>query len=265
MDHLFLLKLSLSFLVGSVFITFCTIAAEKFGSKVGGLIGGLPSTVVVTLLFIGLVQTPEAASQATDVIPLVMGFSGLFLVTYTFLAQWGLWIGLGSALAVWSVLSLLTILLNIRHFGFSLLLYFGLLFLCYYLLEKRWRVSTYGSQKVRFTFFQIISRGLFSGAIIALAVYLSKACGPIIGGIFSVFPAVFTSTLIISYRSRGATFSRSLAKPLLISGMVNIVIYAIAVRYLYPISGIALGTLFALAMSGVSAYGTYTFIKIRLS
>ena len=112
MDHLFLLKLSLSFLVGSAFVTLCTVAAEKFGSKVGGLIGGLPSTVVVTLLFIGLVQTPEAASQATDVIPLVLGFNGLFLVTYVFLAQWGLWIGLGSALAVWSVLALLTILLR---------------------------------------------------------------------------------------------------------------------------------------------------------
>jgi hypothetical protein len=52
-DASFWLKLILSFIVGSLWVTLTTLSAERFGSKVGGLIGVLPSTVVIALLFIG--------------------------------------------------------------------------------------------------------------------------------------------------------------------------------------------------------------------
>lgn len=265
MDRLFFLQLGLSFMVGSAFVTFCTVAAEKSGSKVGGLIGGLPSTVVVALLFIGLVQTPELASQATDVIPLVVGFNGLFLVAFAILAGYGLWIGLGGALSIWFMLSLLTVTLKVSHFGFAMAIFFLLLFFSYYLLEKRLRLPTVKGTNVRFTLLQIVSRALFSGLMITTAIYLSKMSGPHTGGVFAVFPAVFLSTLIISSRSKGVEFSRALTKPLLVSGMINVVTYAIAVRYLYPVLGLALGTLLALAISGLSASATHVFIKTKMS
>ena len=50
MDTSFWLKLILGFIVGSLWVTLTTVSAERFGSKVGGLIGGLPSTVVIALL-----------------------------------------------------------------------------------------------------------------------------------------------------------------------------------------------------------------------
>ena len=62
MDYTFWYKLLLSFLVGGCWVTLTTIIAEKFGSKIGGLLGGLPSTIVVSLLFIGLTQNAEVAS-----------------------------------------------------------------------------------------------------------------------------------------------------------------------------------------------------------
>jgi hypothetical protein len=58
MDASFWIKLFLGFIVGSIWVTLTTVSAERFGSKVGGLIGGLPSTVVIALLFIGLTQSP---------------------------------------------------------------------------------------------------------------------------------------------------------------------------------------------------------------
>jgi len=42
---------------------------DKFGTKVGGLIAGLPSTVVVALFFIGLSQGVQNVVESTSVVP----------------------------------------------------------------------------------------------------------------------------------------------------------------------------------------------------
>jgi hypothetical protein len=87
MDLSFWIKFGLSFLVGGIWVTLSSVAAERFGSKVGGLIGGLPSTIVVTLLFIGLTQTPERAAESAIIVPLVMGVNGIFVTVFIFLSR----------------------------------------------------------------------------------------------------------------------------------------------------------------------------------
>jgi hypothetical protein len=73
------LHLVLTVIVSSIWAPLTTIAAERFGSKVGVLIGGLPSTAVVSFFFVGFSQTPAVASQATTVFPLAYGFTGRFI------------------------------------------------------------------------------------------------------------------------------------------------------------------------------------------
>jgi hypothetical protein len=90
MDALFWVKLLLGFIIGSLWVTLTTISAERFGSKVGGLIGGLPSTVVIALLFIGLTQSPQIAAQSTTVMPLAQGLNGLFILTFILFIPRGL-------------------------------------------------------------------------------------------------------------------------------------------------------------------------------
>jgi hypothetical protein len=48
MDNIFLLKLALSFIVGSLWITMGTVLAERYGTKIGGLVAGLPSTILIS-------------------------------------------------------------------------------------------------------------------------------------------------------------------------------------------------------------------------
>ena len=69
-----------------------------------------------------------------------------------------------------------------------------------------------------------------------------------LGGIAAAFPAVFTSTLVILNRSRGTEFSRSVTKPLVLSGILTIIPFCVAVRYLYPSFGIWLGTVVSYAL-----------------
>jgi uncharacterized membrane protein (GlpM family) len=261
MDVLFWYKLGLSFIVGGAWVTLSTLAAERFGSKIGGLIGGLPSTVLVGLLFIGLTQSPSAAIQATTIIPLSQGLNGIFILVYMLAVQLSLAAGLVMALSVWVLMASLLIIAGIDSFALSVAAWVLLVLGCYLAVEYGLRIPSKGNLEVNYSHRQISLRALFGGAVIALAVLISKIGGPLHGGIFTTFPAMFISTLAITYRSGGADFSRAVAKSIMISGLINVVLYAIAVRYLYPWLGLAAGTLLAIAFSLLTGYLTYLFLK----
>jgi len=265
MDTVFFLKLGLGFIAGSIAVTLTTVAAEKFGSKIGGLIGGIPSTSVVALLFIGIVQSPEYVVQATDVIPLVMGYNCIFLVVFVFLSRYGFLAGLGSAFAMWVVFSLATVALDFRRFGIGFAIFLLFFVFSYLILEKGFSLPSISGIRVRFTPLQIAARSLFSGLVIGAVIFLSKVSGPLIGGMFAVFPAVFTSTIVIISFARGVAFTRTLIKPLMVSAMINVMVYVIAVRSFYPDLGLFLGTIAALAISGVSVFATYSFITKKMT
>ena len=264
MEDLFLFKLILAFSVGSMMVTFATVAAERLGSKMGGLIGGIPSAVAISLFFIGYTETPQLASEATNTIPLIMGLNGFFLVVYVGLAGWGAWKAMAGALLFWIPLAVLVLLLHFSNFLLSLLFFILSFFGSYLILEKRYHLPSTEKILIRYTPFQILSRAFFSGGIISSAVYLSRVGGPIWGGIMAPFPVIYVSTLIILAKSKGVEFSRRITKPLLVSSMINVVVYSTAVRYLYPLLDLALGTVLALGISAISTYGIYWFMKNKM-
>jgi hypothetical protein len=161
--------------------------------------------------------------------------------------------------------SALIVLFDVKDFAFSLIAYASILLISLYVLEIKQKLTSVPEAKIRFSPWQIIWRGAFAGLMIAFVVFINKFGGPIFGGIFSAFPAVFISTLFISYQSRGIQFSRAITKPLLVTGMITIVIYSIGVRYFYPGLGLVLGTLMAYAIAMVSAYFTAVFMQKRLA
>jgi uncharacterized membrane protein (GlpM family) len=265
MDTSYWVKLLLSFIVGSLWITLTTLSAERFGSKVGGLIGGLPSTVVIALLFIGLTQSPQAAADATTVMPLAQGLNGLFVLTFMHFIPRGLRLGLLAALLLWFVQSSLLYLLDIQRFWVSLLGCLLLLVFCYLNVENKMKIPSQSKLMISYPPSQLIWRALFGGGVIALAVLMGKIGGPLLGGIFGSFPAMFLSTLVITYNSGGSGFSRSTGKSLLVSGLINVPLYEIMVRILYPTVGLGLGTVLALLFSLFTGYLTFLFMKTRLS
>jgi len=258
-------KLGLSFVVGSAWVTISTVAAEKDGSKMGGFLGGMPSTVVVALLFIGLTQTPRAASEATTIIPFAQGLNGLFVIIFILLIGRGLARGLLLALLVWFSLAGAIVIIGPGPFRISIAGWAIFVCICYLVVEKGIEIPSQAKIRVHYSTSQIISRALFGGTVIASAVFLGKLGGPIYGGIFATFPAMFLSTLVITHRTAGAPFSRAVGKTLMVTGMINVALYAIAVRYLYPRAGLVYGTMLALACSACAGYLTYHFIRTRLT
>jgi uncharacterized membrane protein (GlpM family) len=265
MDASFWIKLALSFMVGSMWVTFTTLAAERYGSKLGGLIGGFPSTVVIALFFIGLTQSPVIAAQATTVMPVAQGLNGIFIITFMFFISRGLGTSMLFALLVWIVQSTLLYLLDIQAFWVSIACWILLLAGCYFVIEKWMRIPSQSKLVISYPPSQLIWRAVFGGMVIAVAVFMGKLGGPLLGGIFGSFPAMFLSTLVITSRTGGADFSRAVGKSLLISGLVNVPLYEIVVRILYPELGLVVGTIMAILFSLGSGYLTYRFIQARLA
>jgi uncharacterized membrane protein (GlpM family) len=265
MDASFWLKLALSFVVGSLWVTLTTLSAERFGSKVGGLVGGLPSTVVIALLFIGLTQSPQAAAEVTTIMPLAQGLNGIFVLTFILLIPRGLSLAIPSSLLVWLVQSSILYGLNIQAFWISLAGWIILLVFCYIVAEKRMNILSRGNLPITYQAWQLVWRAIFGGAVIALAVLMGKLGGPLLGGIFASFPAMFLSTLVITSRAGGAEFARPVGKAIMVSGLINVPLYEIAVRLLYPKVGLGIGTILALAFSMLTGYLTYQFMKTRMT
>jgi hypothetical protein len=265
MDSSFWLKLALGFLVGSLWITLTTLSAERFGSKVGGLIGGLPSTVVIALLFIGYTQSPLVAAQATTVMPLAQGLNGLFILAFMLLIPRGLKLALPVSLLVWFGLATFLYLLDLQSFLISIIGWLVLLIFCYFVLERWMGIASRGKQAYVYPPSQLIWRAIFGGAVISFAVLMGKLGGPLLGGIFGSFPAMFLSTLVITSHIGGAAYSKPVGKSLLVSGLINVPLYEIMVRYLYPSVGLAMGTTIAVMLSLGTGYLTFLFMKSRLS
>ena len=261
MDSLFLFKLVVTFLVGSLWLTGTTILAERFGSKIGGVIAGMPSTIVIALFFIGWTQTPVAASQATVVVPLIMGIDGIFILTYASLVRRSFPLALISSLFVWLCFSFALVLIHFNNFSLSLIGFLGLLLFSYVVMEYVLRVKSLAGRNTPLSFSNVLLRGLVSGLIITLAVAFAKLGGPLLGGVFASFPAVFLSTMILTYFAQGRVFSVSVMKTLMLSGTINTTVYASAVRFLYPLFGLIGGTISSFLLSLISMYVVFLLVK----
>jgi hypothetical protein len=261
----FALKLALSFLIGGLWITVASVTAERLGTKIGGVIGGLPSTAVVAFGFIGWTQGAAQVFEATTTFPLAFAGNAFYLVAFAALARSGLWPAISGALAAWLGTQAILLTLSVNSVWLSIAVWLAALALAYLLLEHVLGVRSAERVRLHYTAGQMLGRAIFAGGMVALAVVMSRVGGPVWGSIFAAFPALYTSTLILIARSVGIHFARALTTALMVSSLVNVTVFVLALRW----SVLALPLLIALAVaylvSMVSAYGTYLFIQKQLS
>lgn len=260
-DTAFLWRLLLSFLVGGGWIAAATMAADRLGSRVGGFLSGLPSTVVVTFFFIGLVQGTDAAARATTVFPMAFAVTGVFLLVFAAFSSRGFARGFASGLIVWTALSACILALKPEGFGLSLAVYALVLAAAIGLTGSVIRLPRPQHGGGRHSLLQVAARAFFGGLIIVVAVLLSRVGGPVFGGVFAGFPAVFVSTLVIGNHEHGLDFARAVVRPMLLTGMITIGVYGIGVRLLYPACGLILGTLLSFLLSLLAGVFVFIFLK----
>jgi hypothetical protein len=236
-----------------------TVFAERCGTKTGGLIAGLPSTILISMFFIAWTQSTVVAVEATTIVPIIGGVNCLFIITYILLVGTNFWLALSSALVLWILLSWGLVHWQFNSFPLSMAAYVCLLALSYYVAEKKLKIRSESGKRIIYTLPVILFRGLFSGFVIVLAVVMTKIGGPLFGGMFAMFPAMFIGTLFITYFSHGASFSAAVMKTS-IAGAISVVIYGTVVRYSYVPLGLMAGTILSIIISYGSSFLIHRFL-----
>jgi len=252
-----------SFIIGALAVSTVSITADRFGSRLAGVLAGFPVTVAASLYY--QARPPagalENAVEATTAIPLMMGFFGLFLAFYCWTIPSGLMIGLGVSLGGWALLTALVVMLGPPAFIISVIVFVACVIASFYITEKVLVVPARRGQRVTLRTSQLLARCFSGGAVVGGSYLVGQMAGAVLGGIMAAFPAVTVSTLIVTYQSGGPPFSAAVAKSMMLSGMINVSMYSIAVRFLYPEFGLLYGTLLAFLVACTSSYFIWLFIE----
>lgn len=235
------------FLLSALVVILVTIIAERYGTKTGGIIGTLPSTIVIAFLFIALDKGVLFASESVAIVPAEMGINLIFLAVFALLASRQLLVALTASLFTWTALTLLLFFSNTTNIVVSLVLFVVFFMSTFIVLDKMKKIPSKHSIKVHYTPLKLLGRSIIAGTVIALAVTVSNV-GSTLSGIFSVFPAIFLSTMVITQREHGPEFAGAMAKGM-IFGSPSVVSYAVSISFLYPLNGIVIGTIGAFLIS----------------
>jgi uncharacterized membrane protein (GlpM family) len=231
------------FILSALIVVIITVIAERYGTKVGGILGTLPSTIVIAFLFIALTNSIEFATVSVLIVPAEMGINLIFLMLFAVFAYKSFKLAIVGSLGVWAILSTFLFYSSLSILPIALMIYVIALASTFFILENGVKISSIGRRKVRYSSLKIIMRGMIAGFIIAVSVVLSNLSA-ILSGIFSVFPAIFLSTMIISYREHGPDFVGGMAKSM-IFGTPSVTSYAVSIYFLYPRIGLVWGSITA--------------------
>lgn len=254
-----LFQIIIPFILSALVVILVTVIAEKFGTKVGGIFGTLPSTLVIALLFIAITEGEQFASDAAAVVPAELGINVIFLLVFALLVHRSVPFAFLTTFAIWGILSSLLVIFNMDLIFYSVLIYLLAVIGAFLVLEFWKNRPSLGNVKVHYTVRKILFRGVLAGVFIALAVSLSNV-GSVISGIFSVFPAILSSTMFISVREHGPDFAAGMAKSMLL-GLSSVCTYATLIHFLYPVYGIGWGTIIAYLCSFAVTLGIFLFRK----
>lgn len=233
----------LPFILSAMVVIIVMYIAERYGSKVGGILGTLPSTIVIAFLFIAYTEGKTFASQAASVVPAELGINVIFLFVFALLVHRSMLLAFSITFVVWGILSSIIIVFTAGSIFVSITVYIVTVIAAFVFLEKIRKIPSTRNVKVHYTIKKIVFRGILAGIVIAIAVFLSNI-DAFISGVFSVFPAILSSTMLISVREHGPDFAAGMAKSMML-GLSSVATYATVIYFLYPLYDVVLGSIVA--------------------
>ncbi len=244
-ELLFLYGLALKMVLTATVVVITSVAVERSGPFAGALIGALPTAAGAAYTILALQHSPDfiAASAVGSVA--VNAAVATFAATYAMLAQrHGLFVSLGGAAVVWFAIvaalrtvdwtPLGAVAINVVAFGITIPL-------CW-----RYRTSSGPVKFVRKPF-DIPLRALTAGIVVAIVTTASSSIGSFASGMFSLFPIILGSSIVIMHpRIGGKTTASMLAHAQL--PLAGLVFGFLAVHYLVAPLGVWLALVAGLAV-----------------
>lgn len=248
MEQTFLLKLLVSFFTGAVVVALVTVLSERIGPKLGGIVTGMPNSMLIALLFIYWTQGTPAAIEATHAT--LFGISGLLLYETVFFLSSRRFKGFVIPLSL-SLLAWLLVALPAAYFNPDLIPASAILILfsipAFYFLAIM-QAPNPQEKKPRIGLSELAFRGLFGGTVVSISVILAKYVGIVYGGAFGAFPASLTSSLVILHHKHGPGFVREFLRTVPF-GTFSLFTFSLSAKWLFPMYGVPVGAVLSLISS----------------
>ena len=250
MNEIDWLKLAVTAGFAGAIAVLATIAIERFGGKLGGIIATLPTTIIpASLGFWYLSQSHEAFTIALWSVPIGMLLDAVFLHSWRWLPRLitgssvrrRLFYIVCVSLSVWFVLALgvvLSVQLYLPYIkligGAAALAQLG--YGLYASPPTKGERSTYQTASIT----TLVLRGIMAGGAIAIAALIIAFGHPILAGVASVFPAIFLTIMVSVWLSQGPVAQGNAVGPMML-GSTSVSVYALVASWTLPQFGPALG------------------------
>jgi len=205
----FLLTLALRMAITAAFVVSASVITEKSGPVIGALVATLPISAGPSYVFLALdhdaafIAEGALASLPINGATIVMG-----LVFATLAQRHGVHVNFPAAIAVWFAAAALVTAVQ-WSLTAGILFNAGVMAACLP-LAQRFRVAK--MPLVTSRWYDIPLRAALVATLVAIVVTLSNIVGPRVSGVIALFPAVFTSLiLILTPRIGGAATAAVLA------------------------------------------------------
>lgn len=213
----FTLKVILSFVVGGLYVSTIVWAAEKLGSKIGGAIAGIPSTLLVSLAFINLAEGPVATKAASAIVPLLITAALFYAYIFVESAQFLKTSYKHIAATLFAVIGWAGLSLAIRAVfkgaDFAVILIVALAgAIGFNQLFKHF--PDVKPKKFELPKYVYLVRFLVAGSVVSLSVLAARHLGATWGGVAASFPATVASSLYFLNKSQGCTFTEGFVRRL---------------------------------------------------
>jgi hypothetical protein len=258
-DLAFLLSLVLRMAVAAAFVVIASMITERSGPAIGALIATLPVSAGPSYIFLAIDHDDAFIAQsAVASLPMNAATVLMSLVFVSLVQRCGLLISLAAGFGMWVAGAI-----AVRAFEWSLaggILFNAAAFALCLPLVQRFRAAK--MPLVTSRWYDIPLRAALVATLVAIVVTLSNVVGPRISGVIALFPAVFTSLiLILTPRIGGPATAAVLA-----NGQWGLIGFGLAIVVLHLTAqplGRAVALSLALAMCitwnlGLYAYGHRT-------
>jgi hypothetical protein len=255
-----------------------TVAIERLGGRLGGILATLPTTIIPASIGIwGQSQDIAFFQAAMFAVPSGMllnaGFLWLWRVVPPRLPPGTMSIRLLQmtclALTVWGMGAVVFVqaqgtLHHLNTLGGVAIGITALMATLGWLATRTMAPSPKGNRRVGP--WTLASRGLFAAAAIGCAIWLAAVSGPLAAGMASVFPAIFLTTMVAVWWAQGEAVQGGAVAPMML-GSTSVSAYAIAAAYWIPELGVGAGATLSwlVAVIGVSVPSAWWVGRSRSS
>ena len=235
-----MLTILLSAIFAGIVAVLVTVAIEKWGGIVGGVLGTLPTTIVPAAIGMYVEAGSEDLATSMSLIPFWMLLNALFVASWVVYPRINKDVTLVKmifvSLSFWTVLAILmTISLSeaLNHISERNVGIAGLVCLVGLGLWMTWIPVNAPKGKNPVTKYVLVMRGLAAATAIGIAVYFSGMGMPIIAGLAAVFPAIFLTTMVALWMAQGSDVPTGAAGPMMLGGS-SVAMYSLIAPWALP-------------------------------